>query len=123
MNHWKTILKAGSEGGAITLYGQYNGQHWLFRKAFLDQTPTRMDAPARHSCAEQVDSWEAALQTLERYPWHLFYPLEVHPVFKGAVLAAVFRRSRPDLMTDDYGFRQWLQICSELPRVEWKLAL
>lgn len=123
MNQWGVILQAGIEGGCITLYGQYSGKNWICRKDALDQTPKLIDELASRSRSEQVHSWEDALQVLDRHPWHLFCPLEVCPVFKGAVLAAVFTQNRPDMIADDLGFRQWLQICSDLPHVEWKLAL
>jgi hypothetical protein len=28
-----------------------------------------------------VNSWEAALRLIDRYPWHRLYPLTVHPEF------------------------------------------
>lgn len=96
---------------------------YLFRKDILDQTPKLIDGPASQSYSEQVHSSEGALQVLDWHLWHLFYPLKVHPVFNGVVLAAVLTRSRPEMIDDDHGFRQWLQTCSELPQVEWKLAL
>ncbi|MDB5758868.1 MAG: hypothetical protein JWM30_2157 [Burkholderia sp.] len=123
MNEWTVILNAGIEGGSITLCGQYNGKGWIFKKDIADQTPMLIDEPASYSCSEQMYSWEEALEVLDSHPWHLFYPLEVHPVFRGAVLAAVVRRTQPDMIAKDYGFRHWLQVCSELPHVEWKLAL
>jgi hypothetical protein len=123
MNEWTVILKAGIEGGAITLCGQYNGKGWVFRKDIADQSPMLIDEPASYSRSEQVYSWEEALEVLDSHPWQLFYPLEVHPVFRGAVLAAVVRRTQPDMIAKDYGFQDWLHVCSELPHVEWKLAL
>ncbi|MDB5757705.1 MAG: hypothetical protein JWM30_994 [Burkholderia sp.] len=123
MNQWIVILKAGVEGGSITLYGQYNGKGWIFRKDIADQTPMLIDEPASYSCLEQMYSWEEALEVLDGHPWHLFYPLEVHPIFRSAVLAAVVKRTQPDMMVEDYGFQQWLDVCSELPHVEWKLGL
>ena len=123
MNEWTAILQAGTEGGSITLYGQYNGNGWIFREDIADQTPMLIDEPSSYSRSEQMYSWEGALKVLDSHPWHLFYPLEVHPVFRGAVLAAVIKRTLPDMLGGDYGFRDWLHICGELPHVEWKLAL
>ena len=123
MNDLTIILKAGVEGGAITLYGQYNGKGWMFRKDIADQTPMPIDERAKYSSSEQVYSWEEALKILDSHAWHLFYPLEVHPVFRGAVLAAVVRRTPPDMLAGDDGFPDWLHVCSELPHVAWRLAL
>jgi hypothetical protein len=123
MNEWTVILNAGIEGGAITLYGQYSGKGWLFRKDIADQTPMLIDESAKYSCSEQVYSWGEALAVLDIHPWQLFCPLEVHPAFKGAVLAAVVRRTRPDMIAEDDGCREWLRVCSELPHGAWKLTL
>lgn len=123
MNEWTVILQAGTEGGSITLYGQYNGKGWIFREDIADQTPMLINEPASYSRSEQMYSWEGALKVLDSHPWHLFYPLEVHPVFRGAVLAEVIKRTLPDMLGEDYGFPHWLHICSELPHVKWKLAL
>ena len=123
MNQWAVILTAGIEGGSITLYGQYNGKGWIFREDIADQTPMLIDEPASYSRSEEMYSCGEALGVLDRHPWHLFSPLEVHPVFRGAVLAAVVRRTQQDMLAKDYGFGNWLHVCSELPHVEWKLAL
>jgi hypothetical protein len=123
MEHWEVILKAGVEGGSITLYGRYAGKSWIFQRDVLDQTPALIDEPTIQYKSNSVYSWEEALRLLDNHSWHLFYPLEVHPLFRGAVLTAVIRRSKPEMMNDDYGFRNWLQICGELPHVEWRLTL
>lgn len=123
MEDWEVIVKAGVEGGSITLYGRYSGKNWAFKRNVLDQTPAMIDEPTIQHRSDSVHSWEEALGLLGKYPWHLFGPLEVHPLFRGAVLAAVIRRSKYNVMDDDYGFRNWLAICSALPHIGWKLAL
>ena len=123
MDEWTVILRAGVEGGSITLWGQFNPKGWIFIKDTADQTPMLIDEPASYSSSKQVYSWEEALNVLDSHPWHIFFPLEVHPIFRGAVLAAVVTRTTPDMIAEDYGFRDWLHVCSELPHVAWKLAL
>ena len=123
MNQWITILQAGVEGGGITLNGQYNGKGWIFRKDISDQTPMLIDEPARHSGSDQMYARAEDLDALDIHSWHQFYPLEVHPAFRGAVLAAVVTRTQPDMIAEDHGFSQWLHVCSELPHVKWKRAL
>lgn len=123
MENWEVILKAGVEGGSITLYGRYTGKNWAFERDVLDQTPAMIDEPSIQYKSDRVYSWEEALELLDSHPWHLFCPLEVHPLFQGAVLTAVIKRSKLEMMSDDYGFQNWLQICGELPHVEWRLAL
>lgn len=123
MEKWEVILKAGVEGGSITLYGRYTGKNWAFKRDVLDQTPAMIDEPTIQYKSESVHSWEEGLELLDKYPWHLFYSLEVHPLFRGAALAAVIRRSKHNVMDDDYGFQNWLAICGELSQVQWRLAL
>jgi hypothetical protein len=105
MENWEVILKAGIEGGSVTLYGRYTGKSWVFERDVLDQTPALIDEPTIQYKSDSVYSWEEALGVLDNHPWHLFYPLEVHPLFRGAVLAAVMNRSKHNVMDDDYGFR------------------
>lgn len=123
MENWEVILKAGVEGGSVTLYGRYNGKNWAFERDVLDQTPAMIDEPTIQYKSERVYSWAEALGLLDNHPWHLFCPLEVHPLFQGALLTAVIRRTKPEMMNEDYGFQNWLQICGELPHVEWRLTL
>nr|WP_217346574.1 hypothetical protein [Noviherbaspirillum sp. L7-7A]MBV0881037.1 hypothetical protein [Noviherbaspirillum sp. L7-7A] len=115
MEHWEVILEAGVEGGSITLYSRYTGKSWIFGRDVLDQTPTLIDEATIHYKSDSVYSWEEALELLDKHPWHLFYPVKIHPLFRGAVLAAVIRRSKHNAMDDDYGFRNWLTICGDLP--------
>jgi hypothetical protein len=42
--------------------------------------------------SDWVHGWDAALQLLDRYPWAMLHPLEVHPAFRDLVRAAVEMR-------------------------------
>jgi hypothetical protein len=58
-------------------------------------------------------SWPAALQVLDRHPWHQFEPVESHADFKRLILAAVaerFRRGRGGKLKV---IVQWLQLCGK----------
>ena len=123
MEKWEVILQAGVEGGAITLYGMHNGKSWIFSEDVYDQTPALIDEPDVYYRSKHAYSWQDALQMLDKHPWHLFYPLEVHPFFRGPVLAAVLKRSKLQHIHDDDGLRNWLERCGDIPQVEWKLVL
>lgn len=123
MERWEVILKAGIEGGSITLYGMHNGKGWLFSEDISDQTPALIDEPGIYYRSKPAYSWEDALHLLDKHPWHRFYPLEVHPLFRGAVLVAVLRRSKLGEVGGDDGLHSWLGICGQIPHVEWKLVL
>ena len=61
MENWDAILKAGVEGGSITLYGRYTGKNWAFERDVLDQTPAMIDKSTTHYKLDSVHSWEEAL--------------------------------------------------------------
>ena len=57
-----------------------------------------------------VDSWEAALGLLDQYPWHMLYPLHVHPEFRRQILAAVQKRFESS--DDPMGrMEDWRELC------------
>jgi hypothetical protein len=59
-----------------------------------------------------VDTWEAALVLLDRYPWHLLWPLKVHSEFRQQIWVAAQRRfeSSPDPMAQ-IAIAKWRQLC------------
>jgi hypothetical protein len=60
---------------------------------------------------------------VDEHRWHLFFPLEVHPVFRGAILAAVLERRLQEKMVDACGLHAWLSVCGDIPDVQWRLSL
>ena len=123
MEQWQVILKAGIEGGSITLHGIYNGKCWFFSRDVHDQTPELVDKPNLFRYSKNVYSWQDALDMLDEHRWHLFFPLEVHPVFRGAILAAVLERRLQEKMFDACGLHAWLSVCREIPDVQWRLSM
>ena len=83
MNKSEVILEVGAEGGAITLYGVRDLDGWRYSTSVLDQTPSLLpdefDEPEIRKDSEVVNSWEAALRLIDRYPWHRLSPLTVPP--------------------------------------------
>lgn len=75
MKEWQVILKAGVEGGSITLNGIYNGKCWFFSRDVVDQTPALIDEPNIFRYSKNVYSWQDALDMLDEHPWHMFSPL------------------------------------------------
>ncbi|MBK4733392.1 hypothetical protein [Noviherbaspirillum pedocola] len=123
MERWEVILEAGVEGGSIRLYGMHNEKGWIFSEDVVDQTPELIDKPGVHYRSKPVYTWEDALSLLDEYCWHCFFPLTVHPFFRGAVLAGVLNRSTLEEINDNSSLSNWLAICGEIPHVEWKLLL
>jgi hypothetical protein len=91
------VLGVGAELGSIELLGTRAARGWLFHTSIKDQSiwllneEDRGDLVSQHA-SEWVDSWEAALALLDKYPWHRLHPLAVHPEFKQKIWAAVQER-------------------------------
>jgi len=91
------ILKVGAEGGSITLLGMHAADGWRFRLKSTDHSDTIFDesceaADSSPNDSRTADSWLAALELLDSYPWHRLYPLEVHPDFREIVFDTVAER-------------------------------
>ena len=75
----------------------------------------RGDLPldSRHNSG-WVNSWEAALAHLDKYPWHSLYPMVVHREFQERVWAAVqmrFQLDKSEGRPSDRGLERWHELC------------
>lgn len=118
------ILKAGVEGGDITLLGIKTGDAWQFLMTTDASTIYDLlneeDRPAEYlrkdwvRDSDWISGWDAALEPLDRYPWYKFYPLQVHPDFKQVVLEAVVERFNNDSRGDEHGsLERWQSVSGE----------
>jgi hypothetical protein len=117
MNESEVILKVGAEGGAITLYGVRDLDGWRYSTSVLDQTPSLLpdefDEPEIRKGSEVVNSWEAALRLIDRYPWHRLSPLTVRQEFCERVWVAVQDRfGRDRRSTKDWQLERWRELCT-----------
>lgn len=104
------IVDVGAEGGGLTLYGVRKGRGWLYSRHLFDQTLSwAEDGPVAEHDSEVVSTWEAALKLLDKYKFHLFFPLQVHPEFQAKVLKAVVTRNKRD--SNEYGLDRWQRVC------------
>jgi aerobic carbon-monoxide dehydrogenase large subunit len=103
------ILELGAEGGSIALYGLRTERGWSFRRELIDSTSELIDEPRLENASDVVDSWEAALELLDQYPWPMLYPISIHPEFRQKIWAALQNRahkaSRP-------AFNRWDALCN-----------
>jgi hypothetical protein len=116
VNKSEVILEVGAEGGNITLYGVRDSDGWRYSTSVLDQTPSLLpdecDEPEIRKESEVVNSWEAALRLIDRYPWHKLFPLTVHPEFCEQVWAAVQNRFASDRRPAEYWqLERWRELC------------
>jgi hypothetical protein len=94
------VLKVGSEGGGLQLFREKqkgnNYQFWTERdetaiSELLDDDDL-IGVGELTSRSSRVDSLDQALRELNRYPWHRFHPIEVHPDLRVEVLREVRRK-------------------------------
>ena len=103
------ILRVGTEGGDITLYGIRAENGWRFQRNVVDQTPRMLEEQEILHASDLVATWEEALVLLDRYPWTRLSPREVHPEFRHAVWAAVEKRYAGDSPEADLD--RWHERC------------
>jgi hypothetical protein len=112
MDKGEVVVEVGAEGGSIALIGKCHGRGWTFSRLVDDSTASELvdEKPIIHKLAE-VDSWEAALRLLDKYPWQTLYPLSVHPEFRARVWIALKER----LGSDEKGLfelERWRSLCT-----------
>jgi hypothetical protein len=112
MSDKQLILKIGAEGGSITLFGIHSERGWLYSTSVSDWTPELIDEESIRYDSHVIASWEAVLQLLDRYPWHLLVPLKIHPEFRQQIWAAVQTRfaGRAGSSAD---IERWRELCGE----------
>jgi hypothetical protein len=94
------ILRAGAEGGDVTLIGRTtDAGTWVFARVTDDQTEALfgesgvpIEAPPAPKPDDWVESWDDGLRLMDRYKWARLHPLYVHPAFVERVRVAVEAR-------------------------------
>jgi hypothetical protein len=107
----ETIVQIGAEGGSITLYGVRTDHGWLYSTSTYDGTPAFIDEESIKHDSGAVDSWEAALRLLDRYPWHKLYPLQVHSEFGPQIWSALEKRFGSGA-TSKSNMDRWRELCT-----------
>ena len=109
-NDPQTILEVGSEGGSVQLVGVCEDGAWRFRvetneHAMVDDE----SAGAAAIPGAWHESWPAALNALDRYPWQFLHPLSAYAEFSARIEVAL--RARLPL-TDEAIWRSWRELLS-----------
>ena len=93
------VLEIGAAGGSLSVWSETDkdGAQFFFvvqdesiLKDFLDKEDG--SDLIYNSKTGRLNSFAAALNVLDRYPWHRLYPSFVHPGFIDPVCAAVMSR-------------------------------
>ena len=111
MNESEIIIKIGAEGGSITLYGFRAQRGWLFSRKVIDWTPELVDEEHIRRKSAIVDSWEAALELLDQYPWCRLYPISIHPDFRQKIWIAVQERLHDTSEISKAELKRWQDAC------------
>ena len=98
----QVILEIGAEGGSMTILGSRSPSgDWKFcserNEAAIADLLSEEDLAGFglenfYHRSGFVDTFEQALELIDRYPWHRLWPLHVHPEFYDRVLAEVQER-------------------------------
>ena len=118
------VLEVGAEGGSLTLIGrEVEDGAWRFARITDDQTwalfgdeDVPVTAPDLTSLT-WVDSWEAGLKLMDRYPWAQLSPQYVHPDFVERVRAAIeVRLANVDASSAETVRSRWERVLGERDR-------
>jgi hypothetical protein len=111
------ILRAGAEGGDVTLIGRTtDAGTWAFARVTDDQTEALfgesgvpIEAPPAPKPDDWVESWDDGLRLMDRYKWARLHPLYVHPAFVERVRVAVEARlaKEPQNHWNEYAREKW----------------
>jgi hypothetical protein len=94
------VVRAGVEGGCVTLYrARTSAGAWAYFRELNqvmlcemveDMDGSMPDAPTK--VGSSVATFEEGLALLDVDPWARFYPADVHPEYADRVFAAVMQR-------------------------------
>jgi hypothetical protein len=118
MNESEVIIEIGADGGSVTLYGLRTKRGWFFSREVIDSGWALIDeGPTIQHKSAVVDSWEAALELLDQYPWATLYPISIHPDFRQKIRAAIHERLQnsteaPQLSPADFdrALQNWREV-------------
>jgi hypothetical protein len=95
----EVVLRVGAEGGSLTVYRvPYTGGGWFWEvetnevalhDLVSDDDDLDSCGAVRRTLAE---SFEEAIERLDKYPWVRLYPLQIHKDYHDAILRAVLER-------------------------------
>lgn len=101
------VLQVGAEGGSIVLLRKA-GSPEEFSVRILDQSLSLVGEGEDITRQGTWDSWQAAVQSLDHYPWRRLVPLNVHPEYRETIWGLVSAHSGelPELR-----IRDWSDAC------------
>ena len=115
MSHGKMhlVVEVGAEGGSLSLFASESLVVPEYVLTLVDQTLLFIDeGGVIEGERGRATSWRGALKLLDQYPWHMLYPLQVHPEFQKRILSAVMRRlTKEKSMHAGSRLERWRDVC------------
>jgi len=120
----ETIIRTLDDGGSTLLSAVHVPSGWTaFTVVSEDHPPLEMISDDARAAPETfvkfagpAETWEGALELLDRFVWHVLTPDYVHPDFRQAVLAVVRERAAdkddPCAEIVEYWLPNWELKCS-----------
>jgi hypothetical protein len=114
----ETILEIGAEGGSLTIIGIRDPEcGWRFAKirnedtlrSFLSEED--QEGLVFYERSGYVASFTEALDSLDRYPWHLLSPQQVHPEFRHKIFDVVVSRFEAEGEDPWDQLSKWRKVC------------
>lgn len=110
-----TVLQVGGEGGGLTLVGMQTERGWEYLLERADQTLTFIgEGEEINGIVGTCGTWRGALKRLDSYPWHMLFPLHVHPDFSARIWRAAKRRLACE--PSSHALRRlerWREVCNQ----------
>jgi hypothetical protein len=111
VNESEVIIELGAEGGSIALSGFRTERGWSFRREVTDWTPELIDEERIQKRSATVETWEAALELLDQYPWPKLSPISIHPDFRKKIWVAVQERLNSATGISKSELNHWREFC------------
>ncbi len=87
------VVEIGGEGGSLSLFASESHAMPEYVLSIVDQSLLFIDeGGVIEGERGRATSWRGALKLLDRYPWHMLYPVQVRPEYWKRILDAVTRR-------------------------------
>lgn len=101
------VLQVGAEGGSIVLLRKASSPA-VFSVRISDQSLSLVGEGEDITRQGTWDSWQAALQSLDHYPWRRLVPLSVHPEYRETIWGLVSAHSGE---LPEHRIRDWSDAC------------
>jgi hypothetical protein len=109
----EVIIDVSSESDELRLYGRRSPEGWVYCRHLISHSSELKFGSSLGHSSQTVNTWPAALNLLDQYPWQHLYPVKVHPDFRGKVFDAVIERFKTDVEKNPRRLVDWTNMCTK----------